>query len=85
MKLPPNTCPDINKIRDTIKSTIGVLGEYSYAYDALDWEQHYLEVALDILEEIRDANSQLRKYAEKRDQEIEELNEQINELQNELT
>lgn len=81
MKLPPNTCPMIDRVKKALEEA------YSLAYSECDDEdvedlqstlrriEHILQGEADILEDIRDANSALRQAAEYYRDEAEKVDE----------
>jgi septal ring factor EnvC (AmiA/AmiB activator) len=69
----PQTCPLINEIIDAVKS--------------VDWKKddwHDEKGLLDIIEQIRKHNGDLRDWGSDKNQEIHDLNEELNDLRNEV-
>ena len=69
----PQTCPLINEVIDAVKS--------------VEWEENnwYDEKGLvDILEQIRKHNGDLRDWGSEKNHEIHDLNEEVNDLQEEI-
>jgi len=70
----PFTCPKINEVKGCIENAISFIEDYAEENGGIIFE---LVNALEVLEEIRNANEGLREWGEENANEIEKLNDEI--------
>lgn len=85
----PHTCPDIDKLVDSIRSSLKSLKlayteEDSAANDHIWNAESELKGLEDLLEDIRTANTELRSFGEEKAEECERLESEIEVLQAQL-
>lgn len=82
-----NTCPDINKAQRSLQSTIKdaeyAIKRYELSSDTVSIVEAAVDkmsMAIDVLEEMRSANSKLRDWGDQMEQELEDARTELQEL-----